>query len=100
RLGGMRVDDLEGLAAGIAEAPRQSLFYHTLQVQLRDPASQELPPDDFSGWVHGVLQDRETAERLSFTVQNRNGSAAELKDALLEILGSIPENPRRAPLAP
>ncbi len=97
---GERARDLEQLRAGIARASHAALFHHTLQCQLRDPAADELPPDDFSGWVNGVVQDRETAERISFAVQNRNGSADELRAALLEILSSIPEPMRAARSAP
>jgi hypothetical protein len=97
---GERARDLEQLRAGIAGASFATLFHHTLQCQLRDPAADELPPDDFSGWVNGVVQDRETAERISFAVQNRNGSAEELRAALLEILSSVPESTRTARSGP
>ena len=97
---GERARDLEQLRAGLADASAQSLFYHTLQCQLRDPACEEQPPDDFSGWVNGVVQDRETAERMSFAVQSRNSSAEELRAALLEVLESIPRATRTARHAP
>jgi len=93
---GARASDLEQLRAGIVAAPDESLFTHGLQVQLRAPAVDELPPDDFSGWVNGVVQDRETAERLSFAVQIRNGSPQELRTALIEILDSVGTSARAA----
>lgn len=92
--------DLEQLRVGITLAPDAALFYHTVQVQLRNPATDELPPDDLSAWVGGVVQDRETAERLSFAVQTRGGSPEELRAALIGALDTIPEKTRLASLAP
>jgi hypothetical protein len=89
-----RARTLESLRLWIAEASAATLFYHTIQCPLRHPESSELPPDDFSGWVSGVVQDRETAERLSFAVQSRSGSAADLREALLEVLEHIPDKAR------
>jgi hypothetical protein len=97
---GRRARDLEELRLAIADAPARSLFCHTRQVQLRDPASAELPADDFSAWVNGVVQDRETAERLSFVVQSHGGSPEEQRSALLEVLGRIPESERLSGTAP
>ncbi len=100
RPAGGRARDLETLRAGIVGATAATLFYHAVQCPLRRPNSAELPPDDLSAWVHGVVQDRETAERISFAVQSRAGSAAELREALLEVLESIPEKDRIARAAP
>ncbi len=85
---------LEALRSGIVEVSAQCLFCHALQPQLRHPSSAELPPDDFSAWVNGVVQDRETAERLSFAIQDHGGSAAELREAMLGVLEAIPEKSR------
>src|SRR5205823_1286867 len=82
--------NLEDLRRGIAECSVTSLFLHAHQHQLRVPAGDELHPGDFNAWVNGVVQDRETAERLSFAIQNRGGSPAELRAALLEVLDSVP----------
>jgi len=89
-----RARNLESLRLWIAESSAATLFYHTIQCPLRHPESAELPPDDFSAWVSGVVQDRETAERLSFAVQSRSGSAADLREALLEVLEQIPDKAR------
>jgi hypothetical protein len=94
RPAGRSATNLEELRAGIAEASATSLFQHTVQCQLRHPAASALPPDDFSGWVNGVVQDRETAERMSFAVQYRGGSPTELRTALLELLGGVPQTQR------
>jgi hypothetical protein len=91
---GRRANHLEELRQGIAEASRTTLFYHTHGHQLRHPAASELPLDDWSAWVNGVVQDRETAERMSFVVLNRGDSADELRASLLEVLGSLPERTR------
>ena len=100
RPAGDRARDLETLRAGVERAGTDSLFYHAIQCPLRRPDSRELPPDDLSAWVSGVLQDRETAERLSFAVQSHGGSEAELRQALLDALESVSEKERRARAAP
>jgi hypothetical protein len=100
RPAGARARNLESLRLWIAEATAATLFYHTVQCPLRHPHALEPPPDDLSAWVHGVVQDRETAERIAFAVQSRSGSAADLRDALLEVLESVPEKARFAHAAP
>jgi len=82
--------DLEQLRAGIANAPVGVLFHHAVQHQLRHPGAEELAPDDFSAWVGGVVQDAETAERLSFEVQNDGESPAALQQSLLRVLEAVP----------
>ena len=97
---GTRARDLEQLRSGIETASTETLFTHGLQFQLRSPAVDELPHDDWSAWVNGVVQDRETAERISFAVHGRNGSAQELRAALIEILDSIGASARAARACP
>jgi hypothetical protein len=92
--------DLDQLRDGIASAPVEVLFNHTVQYQLRHSGANELPPDDFSAWVGGVVQDAETAERLSFAAQSRNTSVASVRVALLEVLNLLSEGRRRARDAP
>jgi hypothetical protein len=100
RPAGEHARDLEALHAGIERAPAESIFYHAILGPLRRPDSRELPADDFSDWVNGVLQDRETAERMSFAVQGHGGSHRELRQALLDALGGLSESQRRARAAP
>lgn len=97
---GVRASDLEDLRAQIATVEPAALFQHTVQCTLRRPESDEPPADDISSWVRGVVLDSETAERLSFAVQMRGGSPAELRAALLEVLEAIPEKDRRTRDAP
>lgn len=92
--------DLEQLRRGLAEAPDGVLFRHAVQHVLRYPAADELPPDDLSAWIGGVVQDAETAERVSFVVQGAHDSPGELRRALLEVLESVPESRRLAHDAP
>lgn len=100
RPAGSRARNLESLRLWIAEAPAATLFYHTVQCPLRRPDSTELPPDDLSAWVAGVVQDPQTAERLAFAVQGRAGSAADLREALLEVLHAVPDKDRFARAVP
>jgi hypothetical protein len=101
RPSGHRASNLEELRIGVERADAASLFYHAIQAPLRRPDnSGGPPPDDFSAWANGVLQDRETAERLSFAVQGHGSSEAELRQALLEALGSVSEKDRRERAAP
>jgi hypothetical protein len=88
------VSDVEGLARGIAEVEPASLFYHVVQPPLRAPASTDLPPDDFSAWVTGVLQDRETAERLSLAAQRAGAGPELLRTALIQALDGRRPTPR------
>jgi len=94
RPAGLTASTVDALATGIAQAPGPSLFYHAVQHQLRLPDADEPPPDDFSAWLGGVLQLRETAERCAFMVQTRNRSEAELREALLDLMRSIPGRSR------
>lgn len=91
---GPPAQDLEQLRQGIAAAPADVIFHHAVQYQLRHPGADELPPDDFSAWIGGVVQDAETAERMSFVVQGRNASPESLRAALLEVLDAVPEKRR------
>ncbi len=100
RPAGMRAGNLEELRRGLEAAGSRVLFYHAVQCRLRAPADEELPPDDFSAWVNGVVQDPETAERLSFAVQRAGNSAEPLRTALLQALGALPEAARAARAAP
>lgn len=97
---GRSAGDLEALRAGIAEAPAESLFHHAVQYALRDPAAGELPPDDFSAWIGGVVQDAETAERFTFAVQGAATAPEPLRAAALEVLDALPAKARAARSAP
>jgi len=97
---GRTAHNLEELREGIALATPTTLFCHSHQHQLRHPAVDELHPADFVAWVGGVVQDRETTERLSFAIEHHGGSPAELREALLGVLEAIPEKTRVARDAP
>jgi len=88
--------DLAELRAALVDAPIESLFYHAVDVVLRSASATEIPPDDFSAWAHGVLQDGTAAERLSFAVQGADGGPAELRERLLGALADV-RSARRAP---
>lgn len=92
--------DLEALREGLASAPDEVIFHQAVQHLLRSPGAAELAPDDLSAWTHGVLQDEETSERLSFAVQSHHGSPSELRQALLAVLEAVPEKRRRERAAP
>ena len=92
--------DLQQLRDGIAVAPSEVLFRHAVQYELRDPGADELPRDDFTAWVGGVVQDAEVAERLSFVVQNQNASAEMVRPALLGVLDSLSSKRRERGDAP
>ncbi len=96
----LRAANLHELAEGVSVAPPTSLFYHAVQCQLRAPAGDDLPLDDFSAWVNGVVQDREVAERLSFAIQSAGGPAESLRRAVLGTIGALSETTRRARAAP
>lgn len=91
---GVRAGDLEALREGLLAVPEESLFHHAVQYPLRDPGAGELSPDDFSAWIGGVVQDAETAERMSFVVQGSHASPAALRAAMLEVLDAVPARRR------
>jgi len=96
---GTRVTTLEELRQAILEASDASLFYHCVQYQLRNPAGKELPPDDLSGWVGGVVQDRTTAERMSFATSSHNRHPGELRPALVSVLEDVTLSQRTSRMA-
>lgn len=82
--------DLDQLMHGIASAPAEVLFRHAVQHQLRHPGAEELAPDDFTSWIAGVVQDAETAERMSFEVQGGHATPETLRTALVSVLEALP----------
>jgi hypothetical protein len=96
----LRARTLEELRKGLAATEPETLFFHAVQYRLRHAAIEDLPPDDLVAWAYGVLQDRETAERLSFASQNHAGSFATLRQGLLETLDAIPIETRESRAAP
>jgi len=97
---GDRARNLEELRLGLASAPERSLFLHIAGCQERVPGCEELPPDDFSAWVGGVVQDRETAEHLSYAVQSHRAAPETLRGALLAALDAVPRRQRKARESP
>jgi hypothetical protein len=100
RPAGAEVHDLDGLRVALRDVPDRSLFLHTCGRMLRHPGSDELPSDDLSGWVNGVVQDRETAERLTYAAETSGLSATELRAALIQVLEAVPEKQRAEHDAP
>jgi hypothetical protein len=97
---GHAAGDLAALRDGIAAIPDEALFFHTAQGLLRQPETEDPPADDLSGWIDGVLQDRETAEHVAFAVQAHLTAPGELRMALLEAFDRLPERARAAREAP
>src|SRR5207237_5912099 len=94
RPAGMPAHHLDDLREGIARATPSTLFLHAIEPMMRHPAADTQPPDDFSGWVNGVVQDRETAERLAFVVSDAGHAPAELRQGLIDVLSAIPADKR------
>ncbi|MFI5370396.1 MAG: DUF5752 family protein [Candidatus Eisenbacteria bacterium] len=97
---GERVSELESLRTALSRVPDRALFFHTRARWLHRPESDELPPDDVSAWVGGVIQDREVAERLSYAADLAGESAAALRVAWLAVLDTVPERARNTHAAP
>lgn len=95
-----RATHLEELREALAEVEPACLFYHAVQPRLRVPGEDDLPPDDFSAWVHGVLQDRETAERLALARLEGAAGPDAMRAALLAALDTVSPAARRARVAP
>jgi hypothetical protein len=100
RVAGQFAGDLEELREGLARAPAEVLFLHTQLPRLAAADATGAASDDFSHWVGAVVQDAETAERLSFALQHAGTGAEPLRAALLETLERRPEAERRRRQAP
>jgi hypothetical protein len=96
---GDRVHDLETLRRTLAAAPVEVLFNHT-QLPRMDAHEDDAPADEISAWVHGVVQDAETAERLAFAVQSSLPDLEALRAALLSVLDRLTAAERRLRQAP
>jgi len=97
---GVRAHDLESLREALDRAPDSALFYHAVHPRLRHAVAAETPPDDLSHWVGAVLQDAETAERLSLAAQHHGDSAADLRAALHDALRSVAAEARSGRVSP
>jgi hypothetical protein len=100
RHSGRTATDVAALREHIAQVPDASLFYHAHHPRLRHAHAPTPPMDDFSAWMSGVVQDRETAERVAFAVQTAGRQPAELRAALLAAIpegGARPGPPFAAP---
>lgn len=93
---GAKAATLEELRRCVASAAASSLFRHT-QLQRLGGDGGDVPADDLSAWVRGVVQDPETAERLAFAVQSAPPGAEGLRERLLAALDwvSAPARERR-----
>jgi hypothetical protein len=97
---GERLGDLASLRAALNRLPERALFHHTRSRLLQTPDDSELPPDDMSAWVGGVLQDRETAERMSYVADAGGDSPESLRRGWGEVLEQVPERALTARVAP
>ncbi len=86
---GLVATDLATLRAGVAEAPPESLFYHTTGMVLRHTRARDLPPNDFANWTAAALQEPETAERLAFAGMQPLARSEDLRASLLRILDEV-----------
>jgi hypothetical protein len=74
------------LRQGLAWAPLDVLFQHTLLGQLREPDAESLSHDDFSRWIAEAAGDAETARRVAAVARERYASPEALRAALLAVL--------------
>lgn len=92
---GRKAADLEEFAERLREADTATLFYHTQIPRLEDPDDGDVPADEFSNWIRGVLQDPETAERLAFAVQASSAETEDLRHALFAVLDAVSTRRRK-----
>jgi hypothetical protein len=97
---GERLGDLASLRASLNRLPERALFHHTRARLLQTPDGFELPPDDVSAWVGVVLQDRETAERMSYVADAGGESPEALRRGWGEVLDGLPERALATRVAP
>jgi len=87
---GRVVANLEDLLARIAAADPETVFLHTQMPRLAPHADEDLPVDDLSGWVRGVVQDVATAERIRFAIYAANDEIEDVRRAIVRVLESTP----------
>jgi hypothetical protein len=97
---GERLGDLASLRTSLNRLPERALFHHTRYRLLQTPDMGELPPDDVSAWVGGVLQDRETAERMSYVADAGGDSPESLRRGWSDVLDALPERTLATRVAP
>ena len=98
---GRTAANLEELRAMIESASDDELFFHSQMPRLRRHREEDdFAIDDYSAWVRGVIQDPQTAERLAFAVQTSPHDPQQLKQSLLEVLGSLSTADRLRRTAP
>jgi Family of unknown function (DUF5752) len=100
RVEGRWASNVEELMQEIANASPEILFLHAQLPRLRHDDVVGTSPDEFSHWLHGVVQDSESAERVAYAIQSGGRSADELRAALLSALACSPESERRRRRAP
>ena len=94
------VASLDALLERVGAAPDEVLFAHSVCRLLRDATLQGQVMDDLSHWIGTALQDPETAERLWLAVGTALPRAALVREAMLEVLGSVPARRRAEREAP
>ncbi len=97
---GHAVANLAELLARILSADPETVFLHTQMPRLRPHRDEEVPVDDLSGWVRGVVQDATTAERLAFAIQAANAEVEDVRAAIVRVLETVPERTREERAAP
>ena len=97
---GEPVSGLDAMLERIAVAPDDVLFAHSVCRLLRDATLQGQVMDDLSHWIATALQDPETAERLWLAVGTAFPRATAVREAALEVLGSVPARRRGSREAP
>jgi Family of unknown function (DUF5752) len=97
---GERIADLASLRGALDRLPDRALFHHTRSRWLQTPDGEELPPDDVSAWVGGVVQDRETAERMSYVADSGGDSPETLRRGWCGVLDAVSGRTRAAAVAP
>jgi hypothetical protein len=97
---GRAVANLDELLAQFTAADRETVFLHTQMPRLRPHTGEDLPVDDLSAWVGGVVQDTTTAERLAFAMHAANPEVEDVRAAILRVLEAIPARTRLGHAAP
>jgi len=97
---GEPVAGLDAMLERVGAAPDEVLFAHSVCRLLRDATLQGQVMDDLSHWIATALQDPETAERLWLAVGTAFPRATAVREAMLEVLGSVPARRRGAREAP
>lgn len=96
-LTGRKAQNLAELLAGIREASKESVYYHTHQFLEQHEFLSPEPPNDFAYWITNVLQDDVLGEQVGGIDLREYHSLEMMQGKIIEVIEyAIQSDPDRA----